>query len=199
MLGTLRLQLPAAAAAVVVNPKCDGGPNFNENNHCRLILPLKSRRFTLSLSLQQQPQSGPIDSSDLTTSTVGSSSPPPIYLSQSTLTRRHIHILNFVACAAAISATWLFCSAIPALLAFRRAAISMEKLMDVTREELPDTMAAIRLSGMELSDLTMELSDLSQGFTKGVRSSTRAVRSAEEKLRQFTNTSPSGGGDPRGT
>lgn len=32
--------------------------------------------------------------------------------------------------------------------------------MDVTREELPDTMAAIRLSGMEISDLTMELSDL---------------------------------------
>jgi hypothetical protein len=32
--------------------------------------------------------------------------------------------------------------------------------MDVTREELPDTMAAVRLSGMEISDLTMELSDL---------------------------------------
>lgn len=32
--------------------------------------------------------------------------------------------------------------------------------MDVTREELPDTMAALRLSGMEISDLTMELSDL---------------------------------------
>lgn len=32
--------------------------------------------------------------------------------------------------------------------------------MDVMREELPDTMAAVRLSGMEISDLTMELSDL---------------------------------------
>ena len=32
--------------------------------------------------------------------------------------------------------------------------------MDTTREELPDTMAAIRLSGMEISDLTTELSDL---------------------------------------
>nr|GMD92420.1 uncharacterized protein LOC109172450 isoform X1 [Ipomoea batatas] len=32
--------------------------------------------------------------------------------------------------------------------------------MDVTREELPETMAAVRLSGMEISDLTMELSDL---------------------------------------
>lgn len=32
--------------------------------------------------------------------------------------------------------------------------------MDVTAEELPDTMAAVRLSGMEISDLTMELRDL---------------------------------------
>ena len=46
------------------------------------------------------------------------------------------------------------------LKAFRRAAESLEKLLDVTREELPDTMAAVRLSGMEISDLTMELSDL---------------------------------------
>lgn len=44
--------------------------------------------------------------------------------------------------------------------AFKKAAESAEKLLDVTREELPDTMAAIRLSGMEISDLTMELSDL---------------------------------------
>lgn len=32
--------------------------------------------------------------------------------------------------------------------------------MDVIREELPETMAAVRLSGMEISDLTMELSDM---------------------------------------
>lgn len=46
------------------------------------------------------------------------------------------------------------------LKAFKRAAESLEKLLDVAREELPDTMAAVRLSGMEISDLTMELSDL---------------------------------------
>ncbi|KAG6390783.1 hypothetical protein SASPL_148528 [Salvia splendens] len=31
--------------------------------------------------------------------------------------------------------------------------------MDATREELQDTMAAVRLSEMEINDLTMELSD----------------------------------------
>ncbi|GMN33517.1 hypothetical protein TIFTF001_004200 [Ficus carica] len=106
------------------------------------------------------------------------------------LTHRHILLLNVVACAVAVSATWLFCSAIPALLAFKRAAESLEKLMDVMREELPDTMAAVRLSGMEISDLTMELSDLGQEITQGVRSSTRAVRVAEERLRHLTNKAP---------
>lgn len=64
--------------------------------------------------------------------------------------------------------------------------------MDVTREELPGTMAAVRLSGMEISDLTMELSDLGQEITQGVRSSTRAVRMAEERLRRFTNVNSTG-------
>lgn len=42
----------------------------------------------------------------------------------------------------------------------KRAAESLGKLADTAREELPGTMAAVRLSGMEISDLTMELSDL---------------------------------------
>ncbi|RVW31371.1 hypothetical protein CK203_117511 [Vitis vinifera] len=44
--------------------------------------------------------------------------------------------------------------------AMGRAATSLAKLADTAREELPSTMAAIRLSGMEISDLTLELSDL---------------------------------------
>ena len=49
---------------------------------------------------------------------------------------------------------------LPVLQAMRRAAVSLSKLADTAREELPSTMAAIRLSGMEISDLTLELSDL---------------------------------------
>uniref|UniRef100_A0A2P2J7B3 Uncharacterized protein LOC105126438 isoform X2 n=1 Tax=Rhizophora mucronata TaxID=61149 RepID=A0A2P2J7B3_RHIMU len=83
-----------------------------------------------------------------------------LQLSQWNLTQPHVLALNLIAFVVAVSATWLFFSAIPALLAFKRAAESLEKLIDVTTEELPDTMAAIRLSGMEIGDLTMELSDL---------------------------------------
>ncbi|XWS41484.1 hypothetical protein CRYUN_Cryun17cG0085700 [Craigia yunnanensis] len=155
-------------------------------------LPL--RRFA-SLSVRSEYGSASPSSPEPSVSThyissVGSSS---LQLSQWTLTNRHILVLNVIACAVAVSATWLFFSAIPTLLAFKRAAESLEKLMDVTREELPDTMAAVRLSGMEISDLTMELSDLGLEITQGVRSSTRSVRLAEETLRGLTDFASSGG------
>ncbi|KAL1536674.1 hypothetical protein AAHA92_29284 [Salvia divinorum] len=152
----------------------------------RLPAPCRFASFTL-LSVENA-TSEPTAASQLT-STVGS---PP----QWTLSHRHIQFLSLTACATAVSATWLFCAAIPALLsqgslkAFKRAAESLEKLMDATREELPDTMAAVRLSGMEICDLTMELSDLGQDITQGVRSSTRAVHMAEERWRRLTNMKP---------
>lgn len=79
----------------------------------------------------------------------------------------------------------LLATAIPTLNAMRRAALSLERLADTAREELPGTMAAIRLSGMEISDLTLELSDMSQEISEGVRSSARALRAAEVGIRRM--------------
>ncbi|XP_038683782.1 uncharacterized protein LOC119984079 isoform X2 [Tripterygium wilfordii] len=174
-----------------------------KNNHSFSSV-VRRQRFDLRLPARHLPSlsvrsvspsaaSDPSDSlpsSECYTSSVGFS--PSLPLSQWNLTQRHNLALNVTVSLAAVSATCLFLSAIPALLAFKRAAESLEKLMDVTREELPGTMAAIRLSGMEISDLTMELSDFGQDITQGVRSSTRAVRVAEERLRQLTNMAPSG-------
>ncbi|XP_023915940.1 uncharacterized protein LOC112027509 isoform X2 [Quercus suber] len=158
---------------------------------------LMRRPLQLSLSVVQSQYNATAASepsiSSHYTSTVGSSS---LQLPQWNLTNRHIVMLQVIACAVAVSASWLFFSAIPTLLAFKRAAESLEKLMDVTREELPDTMAAVRLSGMEISDLTMELSDIGQEINQGVKSSTRAVRLAEERLRRLTDMAPAGGSQP---
>jgi len=121
-------------------------------------------------------------------STVGNSPPiPSNSLATWNLTHRHLLLLNVIACVVAVSASCLFFAAIPTLIALRKAAESLANLLDVTREELPGTMAAVRLSGMEISDLTMELSDLGQEITEGVRRSTRAVRAAEDGLRHMTN------------
>ncbi|XP_021887465.1 uncharacterized protein LOC110806822 isoform X2 [Carica papaya] len=199
MLGAVRLQ--------VSNPKFNPPIRFSTNDYVRfrpfhLRLPNRRLSSLAAPSANNSPASSsssqpsePFVSSHFTSS-IGSS---PLHLSTPwRLTERHILFFNVIACAAAVSATWLFCSAIPTLLAFKRAAESLEKLMDATREELPDTMAAVRLSGMEISDLTMELSDLGQEITQGVRRSTRAVRLAEERLRGLTNMAPlgSGGSEP---
>ncbi|PIA47941.1 hypothetical protein AQUCO_01400500v1, partial [Aquilegia coerulea] len=168
---------------------------FNHNHRLNLQQhrpsDFKILRFS-SISLQSNDATIATSSPSLLTSSVGS--PPSLSPLPTTwnLTNRHVLVLNAVACLVAISTSWLFFSAIPALLAFRRAAESLEKLMDVMREELPDTMAAVRLSGMEISDLTMELSDLGQEITKGVRSSTQAVRVAEDRLRRLSTMVPNG-------
>ncbi|XP_037495880.1 uncharacterized protein LOC105636534 isoform X2 [Jatropha curcas] len=166
-------------------------------------LPIRRHHSITVLSHYDSTQSSPAESEpSISSEYISSVGSPPfsnstIHLSHWNLSKRHIVMLNVIACAAAISATWLFFSAIPALLAFKRAAESLEKLMDATREELPDTMAAIRLSGMEISDLTMELSDLGQEITQGVRSSTRAVRLAEERLRGLASMTPPEGDQPQ--
>ncbi|CAN8256758.1 unnamed protein product [Cochlearia groenlandica] len=147
---------------------------------------------TIAYSSSPRLYTNPHGSEDTSSSStlISSVAQPPLKLSQWKITEKHFVLFNFVACVTAISASWLFLAAIPTLLAFKKAAESLEKLLDVTREELPDTMAAIRLSGMEISDLTMELSDLGQGITQGVKSSTRAIRVAEDRLRRFTNMKP---------
>lgn len=132
-------------------------------------------------------------------STVGNPPPiPPTSLVSLNLRHRHLVLLNVIACVVSISASCLFFAAIPTLIAFKKAAESLANLLDVTREELPGTMAAVRLSGMEISDLTMELSDLGQEITEGVRRSTRAVRAAEDGLRHMTSMASVGSSESPG-
>ncbi|MCL7047926.1 hypothetical protein MKW94_012184 [Papaver nudicaule] len=93
-------------------------------------------------------------------------------------------LLAFIAATTSIAFTSLVVAVVPTLYAMGKAAISLSKLADTAREELPSTMAAIRLSGMEISDLTLELSDLSQEIADGVNKSAQAVQAAEAGIRQ---------------
>lgn len=175
MLRSLQFQASSSKPPICLSLK-----NPFPNTHSQRTLSFTTKPLALPQSLSTPQPSHYI-------STVGSSSLP---LSHWNFSQRHLTLLQALAVVTAICTTWLFCSAIPTLLAFKRAAESLEKLMDTAREELPDTMAAIRLSGMEISDLTTQLSDLGQEITQGVKRSTRVVRSAEEGLRRLT-TMPS--------
>ncbi|XP_031478356.1 uncharacterized protein LOC116249274 [Nymphaea colorata] len=111
----------------------------------------------------------------------------PVYMraSRMSLGDQAFFLLAFVACTTSIAFTSLVVAAIPTLFAMGRAATSLSKLADAAREELPSTMAAIRLSGMEISDLTLELSDLSREIADGVTKSAQAVQAAEAGIRQI--------------
>lgn len=111
----------------------------------------------------------------------------PVYVrdTKMSLGDQAFFLLAFIACTTSIAFTSLVIAAVPTLYAMGRAATSLSKLADTAREELPSTMAAVRLSGMEISDLTLELSDLSQEIADGVNKSAQAVEAAEAGIRQI--------------
>lgn len=94
-------------------------------------------------------------------------------------------LLTFIACTTSVAFVGLVAAAVPTLYAMGRAANSFAKLADTARKELPSTMAAIRLSGIEISDLTVELSDLSQEISEGVNKSAQAVQAAKHGMQQI--------------
>ncbi|XP_024360025.1 uncharacterized protein [Physcomitrium patens] len=117
-------------------------------------------------------------------SSVGTASPAPISFRDWHMADKQLLVISAAAFATTGFMAILLAAAIPSLLAIKKAAEALEKLADTAREELPGTMAAIRLSGMEISDLTMELNELGQEISKGVRSSARVLSSAESGMRQ---------------
>ncbi|XP_048544108.1 uncharacterized protein LOC125523099 [Triticum urartu] len=97
-------------------------------------------------------------------------------------------LLSVAASAVAISASFIFFSAIPSMLDCKRAAESLEKSFDLTREKLPESMASVRLVAKEIGALSVDLSDLSQELTKVVRSSLSIVHTADAQLRQLATS-----------
>ena len=75
----------------------------------------------------------------------------------------------------AVSLTAVLVVAVPALQELARAARSAEKLFDTLRRDLPPTLDAIRLTGLEISDLTDDVSD-------GVKSAGQVVKQVDQSL-----------------
>jgi uncharacterized protein YoxC len=86
----------------------------------------------------------------------------------------------------ALSLVMVLAALIPAVRELRRAARSVEKLADTLSRELPPTLEAIRLTGLEITELTEDMSDgvkgasevvqqVNQGVTR-VKKQTQAVR-----------------------
>lgn len=75
----------------------------------------------------------------------------------------------------AISLTAVLVAALPALQELARAARSAQKLFDTLNRELPPTLESIRLTGLEISDLTDEV-------TQGVQSAASTLKQVDTSL-----------------
>ncbi|WP_225884028.1 DUF948 domain-containing protein [Prochlorothrix hollandica] len=75
----------------------------------------------------------------------------------------------------AISLTAVLVAAVPALQELARAARSAEKLFDTLARELPPTLDAIRLTGLEISELTEDV-------TEGVKNAGNVARQVDDSM-----------------
>lgn len=75
----------------------------------------------------------------------------------------------------AVSLTAVFVAALPVLQELARAAQSVGRLAETLNRELPPTLEAIRLTGLEISELTDDVSD-------GVKSAGQVVKQVDQSL-----------------
>jgi hypothetical protein len=75
----------------------------------------------------------------------------------------------------AVSLTAVLIAALPAFWELARAARSAEKLFDTLNQELPPTLEAIRLTGLEITDLTAEVGG-------GVQSATEVIKQVDQSI-----------------
>ncbi|MEH2419813.1 MAG: DUF948 domain-containing protein [Nostoc sp.] len=75
----------------------------------------------------------------------------------------------------ATSLTAVLVAAIPALQELARAARSAEKLFDTLSRDLPPTLEAIRVTGLEITDLTEDVGE-------GVKSASQVVKQVDQSL-----------------
>ncbi len=75
----------------------------------------------------------------------------------------------------AVSLTAVLVAAIPALQEVARAARSAEKLFDTLGREFPPTLEAIRLTGLEISELTDDITD-------GVKNAGQVAKQLDQSL-----------------
>jgi hypothetical protein len=90
-----------------------------------------------------------------------------------------LSILLVAVCLAAV-----LVAALPALQELARAARSAEKLFDTLNRELPPTLEAIRLTGIEISDLTDEVNEGVRSAAQVAKQVDRSVVSAKQQAQK---------------
>ncbi|MEG4408743.1 DUF948 domain-containing protein [Microcoleus sp. MON2_D5] len=91
----------------------------------------------------------------------------------------------------AVSLTAVLVTLIPAVQALARAARSVEKLADTLSREFPPTLEAIRLTGLEISELTDDVSEGVQSAGEVVKQVDQSIGSAKKQAQKVQVTTRS--------
>ncbi|WP_413160987.1 hypothetical protein ACL6C3_20970 [Capilliphycus salinus ALCB114379] len=97
--------------------------------------------------------------------------------------------LSILLVAASLSAVLI--AALPALQALARAARSLEKLADTLSREFPPTLEAIRMTGLEISELTDDVSEGVQSAGQVVKQVDRSIDNAKKQAQKVQSTTGS--------
>ncbi|CAL8463806.1 g3340 [Coccomyxa elongata] len=85
---------------------------------------------------------------------------------------------------AGLAAIIFVISAIPAIVTARHTMLELQQVLRTLDRELPDTAAAVRLSGLELSDAIEEVSLLSNDLSQGMRATAQMVTGTHSSIRE---------------
>ena len=91
----------------------------------------------------------------------------------------------------AVSLTAVIVVALPALQAIARAARSVEKLADTLSREFPPTLESIRLTGLEITELTEDVSEGVQSASQVVKQVDQGLDSAKQQAKKLQSTTGS--------
>ncbi|MGV0026714.1 hypothetical protein [Phormidesmis priestleyi] len=91
----------------------------------------------------------------------------------------------------AVSLTAVLMVAVPAFRELGRAARSAEKLFDTLHRELPPTLEAIRLTGLEITELTDDMSQGVQSAGQVAKQVDQSVTSAKQQVQKAQTTTRS--------
>ncbi|NJR64156.1 MAG: DUF948 domain-containing protein [Leptolyngbyaceae cyanobacterium CRU_2_3] len=91
----------------------------------------------------------------------------------------------------AVSLTAVLMAAVPAFRELARAARSAEKLFDTLSRELPPTLEAIRLTGMEITDLKEDVSEGVQSVGRVVQQVDQSIGGVKKQAQQAQHTTRS--------
>jgi uncharacterized protein YoxC len=91
----------------------------------------------------------------------------------------------------AVSLTAVLIVLLPAVQALARAARSVEKLADTLSREMPPTLEAIRLTGLEISELTDDVSESVQSAGEIVKQVDQSIVSAKKQAQKAQITTRS--------